>query len=221
MPRRTIYIQNPSSGSHFRTIDGGGTSSPRPSKGRKPKTTSTPSNYNNAGNFAVGYAGNYTQGTPNWSNWYNNFPNVQGMPSLPEGLAPSGAFTIFNGLTPEQFYDLQWDAHSGIDFWIWSINLVLAEGIDPASGGIQAPLGTPGQLTLSSIIGGALTGHYGTYGGPDATIPTEYWGTAAEGNPAAAQNYAGIYASYLRATGRSTAFQNSYQRYLESIGQAP
>jgi hypothetical protein len=83
MPRRVIYIENPSSGSNYRTIDGGGGSSPKqPTKKKQPKQKQTNQQQGGYGTqFATGYAGNYTQGTPNWSNWYTNFPNDMRLPN--------------------------------------------------------------------------------------------------------------------------------------------
>lgn len=95
MPRRIIYIKNPSSGSNFRTLGGGGGSSPRAPRQSTPRAPSAPT----YGTGAVGYAGNYTQGTPSWSQWYNNFPAIQQLPAeiftgqVPDGF--TGAFTIF------------------------------------------------------------------------------------------------------------------------------
>lgn len=111
MPRRVIYIKNPSSGSNFRTIGGSG-SAPRPPRSPRPSGSSSSNGggqTNSGGQSnpdygvgAVGYAGNFTAGAPDYSNWYTNLPNTTQVitNSQPWSLIP----------TPEDdALDAEWD----------------------------------------------------------------------------------------------------------------
>lgn len=194
MPRRIIYIKNPSAGSHFRTLGASGGGGSKPPTTKPPKPTPPPPDF---GIGAIGYGGNFTQGPPSWENWYNTFPNTTQIP--PEAFSGPGnmpipenwGIEIFSGLSPEQFYQLQWDQHSGLGFWFWYFQ-TLAEGINPATGAVQPPYRTPGQLNaLPSLPYTDLFTDY--HFGDVKTVPTQYWGT--------------------------TDFGSAYQAYLRSLGE--
>lgn len=150
MPRRIIYIQNPSEGSHFRTIDGGGGSSggsrsPRRGKGvpytPTPYTPSIP-----PGTVALTGGAIYA-GTP--SGW-GNYGNVQN-PVYP-GMSVGGT----GGMYEQQYSEDESDAAYG------NIFLDILSGIDPFSGDTISPYGTPGTLQViefgnNIVFGSELT----------------------------------------------------------------
>src|SRR6266545_3208432 len=66
MPRRIIYLRNPSQGSHFRVLGGSGgagTSSPKPKKQKPPKPGSAPTPGDTSG---VGYSNPGYQTPTDW-----------------------------------------------------------------------------------------------------------------------------------------------------------
>jgi hypothetical protein len=104
MPNRVIYLKNPTSGSHFRTIGGGsGSSSKKPRKSKsKPNGTSKPSypgQYVPPGTFVNSNGAIYAAANPNWA------INNSGYSSHPSGTTPSsnngvGGPTDFSWMLP-------------------------------------------------------------------------------------------------------------------------
>ena len=88
MARRVIFIKNPSSGSNFRTINGGGGGAPRPKKPRKPKAT--PSTPAPSGPFEGTGGARYT---PTPSDWFvGNTTNPLDFGSYDPNAAGTGPY---------------------------------------------------------------------------------------------------------------------------------
>jgi hypothetical protein len=177
MPRRIIYIQNPSSGSHFRTLDrsGGGshyTPRPRapraPTAPRTPRAPTTPPVFDNDVGDQNGYLPGYTP-PANW--WIHNakptppnYGSYNGPGVGPYNTQFTPAFEQASTLLGE-LYDI-------------------AQGIDPYTGNTLPPYGTPGTLKYGvgspgfdltiEAIGRDAGRHSLTFGGPFAQIPSRY-----------------------------------------------
>ena len=130
---------------------GGGGSHKKPPK---PGNQNNGSNGNPAYGFgAVGYAGNFTAGLPNYANWYGSLSNTTQTPhtTSPGSNMPSGYGVTQHIdqdlLTREQFYYLRNKYGT-----LWTSYYDIMRGIVPESGQILSPQGTPGQLNMTAFI---------------------------------------------------------------------
>jgi hypothetical protein len=188
--RRVIYIKNPKSGSNFRTINGSGGGGGR-------KWTPNP---NGSTLFDIigiqpwqplpnGPGINYSQGT--WtgtggavyntpaSNWFVHHPSAPGFGNYNgPGVGPYQA-PVFEQFQPAQT--------------IWGSLYLIASGIDPNTGDILPPYGTPGtlrdeiSLTLANQAidagwGGISGGKNPAYFGDTGKLSSAYWGKAPNRN---------------------------------------
>lgn len=178
MPRRIIYISNPSEGSNFRTIDVGGGGSSKPPKSKKPKAPPLTSGWTltswgawRSPSGAI-YANNAWSPTNRPRNNFNQTPYAQ-TPYSQDYLDSFGLLDFEPASTLlGQLYDV----------WI--------RGMDPYRGDIMMPAGTPGTLKsplmieLANMSHGNLSAFYGGVGPtdilnrflhPDRFEPRPWW----------------------------------------------